>query len=203
MEITSGIVLVIATVGYVIITAFMYLNLRQQTAYIARQTDAGEAQMTAAKVQADTARVSMMQTVFNLMELSRPSRTALRVYVNERKKRKAPTDEIPFDTSIMPDIEEHASNVCRAFDLLGFLDRHHYIPQEIVDEFYAPPLVLLWGQVLGTYVDALRKPISEGGRGLTHFWELAELYKRVKCVEQNHPGIKNLSEWPKNPRECK
>ena len=87
--------------------------------------------------------------------------------------------------------------VCRDFDLIGLLDNADVIDRTLVDRFYAVPFIDLYDPFLKKYIDRLR--LAEGeNRGRTHFWEVDQLYDRVKNVV--HPSKRTPSVWPEDPR---
>lgn len=91
-----------------------------------------------------------------------------------------------------------ADRVCRQFDILGLLDRRELIDRNVVVEFYAGALIELYENVLRDYMNQLR-------RGGTHFWELTQLYERMKTIRSSHPhpleGGKDS--WPDDQQPTK
>lgn len=171
----SNIIIAIATVAYVVLTAavvaFMYSQVR--------------AQHTAIKLQ-------MFYLAVGRMEEIREHRHVLREYVRTFQCKH---EKVTFP---LPDQVRYAADkVCREFDLLGLMDRTGVVDSKLVDLFYAVPFALLYEDVLGQYVADLRKLES---RGPTHFWELVQFYERVKNVPNKHPALTRKPDWPEDPR---
>ena len=131
-----------------------------------------------------SARVADAHALFDRLERIRGDRKLVRDLAIEKIQLGKLTDE------------EFAAieRVCRAFDILGLMDRRRLIPRAFVDEFYAPPLVLLWDQ-LQPHVERQRAK-----RGKTHYWELIEFHHRVQHVPEAHPGLRDKHAWPLFPR---
>jgi hypothetical protein len=83
--------------------------------------------------------------------------------------------------------------VCRDFDVAGLLDRQGIVDQECLDRFYSIPFQILYKDLLGEYVAAVR---NEGKRGSRHFWEVDEYYERVKGLK--HP-VETDGKWQPRP----
>lgn len=140
------------------------------------------------------AKLSNIQTVYTLMEQTREDRHAVRAYIRHCK-----TEGRDIDGAALPeDVAKATDAVCRAYDVLGLLDRNDLLNQAFTDEFYSVPLVLMYDEVLGAYVRNLQLPEI---RGETHFWELTEFYSRVRCVPQHHPAVTGRP-WPDDRRMC-
>ncbi|MBL0699932.1 MAG: hypothetical protein JJV92_03495 [Desulfosarcina sp.] len=99
-------------------------------------------------------------------------------------------------TTLTEEEKESAEKVCRAFDILGLFDRTGIIDKRHVVSFYACPLVELYENILGNYIEEKR---LNRNRGKTLYWEVVAFYKRVKNVPKNHPGITDKDDWPNNP----
>jgi hypothetical protein len=96
-------------------------------------------------------------------------------------------------------IKDILSKVTREFDILGFMDRSKFISQEMVDQFYAAPLVD-FTPIFFAYIKLLRtKEIPK--RDETHLWELEQFMDRIKYVKGNHPGYHGKKAWPRDPRK--
>jgi hypothetical protein len=125
--------------------------------------------------------------VFEFMERVREQRAEIRALSKVTNR----------DADQQRKLNEAMDQVCRAFDALGLLDRKKLIREDLVDQFYASPLVILWDEHgVGDYVELLRT----NGRGATHFWELVKFYERVKRVPVNHPGRHAEADWCGDPR---
>jgi hypothetical protein len=163
--------LLIATVAYACMTLLIInINKRQ------------------VKLQHEAFELEAFMHAVNFMEEVRADRAIIRTYIKSSKK----WSDMKKDGKL-----DNLDKVCRAFDVLGLLDRHKLVNQDLVDRFYAPPLVQLWEGMMGSYVDELRKPEN---RGKTHYWELDSFYRRVQNVPQKHPGVTGLADWPLHPR---
>lgn len=151
----------------------------------------------------DTRRVSY-SSVVELLDDVRPARRQLREWIRATYPTFDADDPathptpatIRADLATSPDATDAVDRICRAFDLVGFLDRRGLIEQYIVDEMYAAALMGLWDPWLAAYVE---QP-SQSGRGLEHLWELRQLVARVASVPQRHPARTGRTEWPRDPR---
>jgi hypothetical protein len=131
------------------------------------------AAMTQSAVARRDLRVRSFIDAVELMEPSREARKQLRTYMRAHPGATVPTH-----------LEARADEVCRAYDVLGFLDRKRMVDHGLVEEFYAIRLRTLW-PLLGPYV-ALIQTKEAGGE--THFWELTQFADRVKDV--SHPALR-------------
>jgi len=135
--------------------------------------------------------VQTLHAVFERMEKDRPARTQVRDYMAQCK-----SEGRPFSPIEDENVKKAIDSVCRNYDLLGFMDRHELLSRHYIDEFYSVPLVFLYDDILGQYVDSLRQ---ERERGATHFWELTQFYQRVKDVPPNHPSrTAGATKWTKH-----
>jgi hypothetical protein len=162
--------MLVVTAAYVLLTAAIASYVRNQTAAQKRNTERDACLL-----------------VLQLMEKVRADRAFVRQY----------KDAVASDESR----ERYARSldaVCRAFDILGILDRLALVPQSFVDSFYACPLKSLYEGHLKNFVERER----ETSRGKTHFWELHQLYERTKGVYSFHPALTG-KDWPANPRQGK
>jgi len=142
------------------------------------------------KLQHEAFELEAFMHAVDFMEEVRADRAIIRTYIKSNKI----WSDMKKDGKI-----DSLDKVCRAFDVLGLLDRQKLVNQDLVDRFYAPPLVELWEKMMGSYVDELRKPEH---RGKTHYWELDSLYRRVQNVPKYHPGNTGLPDWPLHPRNA-
>lgn len=165
--------LVAATTIYTLLTAWLVWSTSRQTAAQSR----------------NVAMDSFRQTLA-LMERTRRHRARIRDYLASVERGEA--NLAPPEASI--------DAVCRAYDILGMLDRNGMIDRRIIDQFYAPPLILLYEQILGAWVAEVRRPIEQGGRGPTHYWDLVKLHDRVRLVNDVHPAILQTEDWQRDPR---
>ncbi len=140
------------------------------------------------KLQHEAFELESFMHAVKFMEEVRPDRAIIRTYIQRNKT----WSDMKKDGKL-----ENLDKVCRAFDVLGLLDRHKLVDPDLIDRFYAPPLVQLWDGIMGNYVDELRKPEN---RGKIHFWELDSFYRRVQNVPPKHPGITGRPDWPLHPR---
>jgi hypothetical protein len=170
-------VMAIATVFYVALTAAVVWIMHIQTT-----------------AQTRTVKLQMFNMLAARMENARQHRQVVRDYAS---KCWLETGRVVFP---LPDnVRDAADRVCREFDYLGLIDRNRIVDPKLIDQFYAVPFVQLYEDVLQTYVDDLRKPEN---RGPAHFWELVQLYERVKNVPRNHPGLGPAvkPDWPNDAR---
>ncbi len=172
-------VLALATVFCTLLTWRIVIHHNAQVSLL---RDQAHAQKTQAELES-------FMLIAKLMEETRSDREIVRWHV----ERKMTWMDMKTDNTL-----EQLDKVCRAFDILGLLDRNNLINQDLVDRFYAPPLVNLWDAIMGSYVDELRKAEN---RGKTHFWELDQLYHRIQNVPKVHPGITGKADWPEHPRQ--
>ena len=142
---------------------------------------------TQTSIQKKVSDVQAFYSVAQRMEQIRGDRQIVRDYVKKGEIQIPPPD----------DVQKAADHICREFDILGLLDRTGFIDSRLVDLFYSVPFVLLYNDILGSYVEYLRKPER---RGPTHFWELVQFYDRVQNVPGNHPSFSGAADWPINPR---
>jgi hypothetical protein len=125
--------------------------------------------------------------VFGMMEKTRPARAII------RKARAEGRTWQNLDKAELTAVDD----LCRSFDLLGVYDRLGLVNSMHVDLMYSVPFVDLYESFLASYVEHIRSPDQ---RGKTHFWELVQLYRRVKKVPLNHPANTGKPDWPSNPR---
>ena len=133
--------------------------------------------------------VQVFEMIVRRLEETRPARAMIRDYIKKGEI------VIPPPSPVL----EAVDCVCREFYFLGlYRSQVNLVDQNLVDEFYSVPFVLLYEQILGKYSDYLR---DESRRGHSHFWELVQFYERVKYVPKHHPGkTPGAKEWPCDAR---
>jgi hypothetical protein len=96
----------------------------------------------------------------------------------------------------LSDLEkEQVDSLCRAYDILGHFDRLNVIDPQITVEFYAISLVELYPDYLSRHIEVARE--KQGDVHHVHFWEVDQLYERVKKAPEWHPAKTNHKSWPK------
>jgi hypothetical protein len=86
------------------------------------------------------------------------------------------------------------AEVCRSFDVLGFMDRHRLIDELLVDELYGTSLQSMHAPIFDAYV--LQQRMVEP----TRFWELVELDRRINGIRELHPANDDAHAWKRRRR---
>jgi hypothetical protein len=166
----TDLVVAIATVAYVALTAAVVLFMWLQT-----------------KAQRKTLQMQAFDMLAAKLEEGRQQRRVVRDYARDSKARSGKV-VFPLPNEVMDAVDR----ICRDFDYLGLFDRTGLVDSRLVDMFYSVPFVLLYEDILGEYVAELRK---QENRGPTHLWELVKFYERVRAVPKNHPGVTGNANW--------
>ena len=120
------------------------------------------------------------------MEQSRPDRAYVRRLTDEHKI----VTEANYKSLTYED-RDHIDNVCRSFDLLGYMDRTRLVDKRVVNELYAVSLCSLYDSGLAHHISRQDE---------TKYYELRQLFERVRFVPENHPSKNDDKDWPRNPR---
>jgi hypothetical protein len=145
----------------------------------------------ASRTSRSAAKVQTILEVTARLEEARPDRSYLRSLLSKRGVTALTPAE--YKTLTADDLE-HVDRVCRSFDLLGYMDRAGLIDENFVNELYAVSLCTLYREVLQVHVAA--KQASNPA----HYWELVQLYERVRAVPEAHPANTQSAAWPKRSR---
>ena len=151
------------------------------------------------------------------MENIRPDRQSLRNFISKHKDKDGfsntveywekqeileshTTEECQDKNGIITNvpIKNILSRVTREFDIIGFMDRSDLISKDMVNQFYAVPLVD-FTPLFKAYISLLRNKDNFQRDG-THLWELEQFMESIKHVKSNHPANTGEKGWPKNPR---